>query len=131
MALARIEVLTGRTSTQKQQIIAAVRSALSDALKAPSEDPLVRLVEHQPGEMSLPYPDRHSEQFALIEITMFAGRTPATKRRLYEQIVTRLGETGVPARDILIVLNEQPMENWGLEGGTPASELDVGFQVEI
>jgi hypothetical protein len=32
---------------------------------------------------------------------------------------------------VLIVLHEQPMENWGVDGGTPANEVDVGFKVDI
>jgi hypothetical protein len=41
------------------------------------------------------------------------------------------GALNVPANDVLIVLHEPPMENWGVDGGTPASEVDVGFKVDI
>lgn len=112
-------------------MVEAVRGALSDALQAPSDDPLVRLAEYPPGEYALPYPDRHSQRFALVEVTMFAGRSMGTKRRLYRAIVAGLSEVGVPPEDVLIVLHEPPMHNWALDGGTPASETDVGFDVEI
>jgi phenylpyruvate tautomerase PptA (4-oxalocrotonate tautomerase family) len=45
MALARIEVLEGRTSGEKKRLVEAVRAALSEALKAPGYDPTVRLAE--------------------------------------------------------------------------------------
>jgi phenylpyruvate tautomerase PptA (4-oxalocrotonate tautomerase family) len=131
MALARIEILEGRTSDEKRALVDAVRAGLSEALQAPPEDPLVRLVEYPAGQFSLPYPDRHSGRFALVEVTMFAGRSPETKRRLYETIVGRLEALGVPADDVLIVLHEPPMYNWGVDGGRPASEVDVGFKVDI
>jgi phenylpyruvate tautomerase PptA (4-oxalocrotonate tautomerase family) len=131
MALARIDILEGRTSGEKRALVDAVRAALSEALQAPPEDPLVRLAEYPAGQFSLPYPDRHSERFALVEVTMFAGRSPQTKRRLYEAIVRRLEALGVPAGDVLIVLHEPPMYNWGVDGGQPASEVDVGFKVDI
>ena len=131
MALARIEVLAGRTTEQKRALVGAVRAALSEALCAPAEDPSVRLAEYPPEQYALPYPDRHSGRFTLVEVTMFAGRSLETKRRLYETIVARLGAAGVPPQDVLIVVHEPPMESWGVEGGTPASEVDVGFEVDI
>lgn len=131
MALARIEILKGVAPAKKQEMVAAVRLALGEALEAPSEDPLVRLVEYQPGEFSVPYPDRHSDQYTLVEVTMFAGRSMSTKRRLYDRIVRRLGDLGVPVRDILIVIHEPPMHDWAVNGGIPASEIDVGFKVDI
>jgi len=85
----------------------------------------------QARAVSLPYPDRHSDRYALVEVTMFAGRSMDAKRRLYDAIVQRLMALDVPANDVLIVLHEPPMENWGVEDGTPASEVDVGFKVDI
>jgi phenylpyruvate tautomerase PptA (4-oxalocrotonate tautomerase family) len=67
----------------------------------------------------------------LIEVTMFAGRSTETKRRLYGAIVSGLAEFDVAPEDVLIVIHEPPMENWGVDGGTPASEVDVGFKVDI
>jgi phenylpyruvate tautomerase PptA (4-oxalocrotonate tautomerase family) len=131
VALARIEVLAGHTTAEKQQMVAAVRAALSESLQAPSEDPLVRLIEYPPGQFTVPYRDRHSDQFALVEVTMFAGRSMSAKRRLYDEIVRRLSGLGVPSHDILIVIHEPPMDNWGVEGGRPAGEVDLGFKVDI
>ena len=73
---------------------------LSEALRAPAEDPLVRLAEYPAECVTLPYPDRHSDRFALVEITMFAGRTMETKRRLYDAVVRGLVAAGVPAEDV-------------------------------
>ena len=130
MALARIEVLQGRTSGEKKRLIEAVRTALSEALKAPADDPAVRLAEYPHEQFLLPYPDRHSDFYTLIEVTMFAGRSMDTKRRLYGAIVQKLAALGVPEDDVLIVLHEPTMENWAVSGGIPASEVDVGFKVD-
>lgn len=131
MALARIEILRGRSPQEKDGILSAVRAALSEALQAPADDPVVRLAEYPREEFLVPYPERHSDRYTLVEITMFAGRSMRTKRRLYAAIVDRLGRLDVPANDVLIVLHEPPMESWGVDGGTPASEVDVGFKVDI
>jgi hypothetical protein len=42
------------------------------------------------------------------------------KRRLYDTIVQRLAIFDVPANDVLIVLHEPILENWGIDGGAPA-----------
>ena len=131
MALARIEILVGLGIDEKSALVEAVSAALSDALQAPPEDPAVRLAEYPRGQFSIPYPDRHSDRYTLVEVTMFAGRSPQTKRRLYSAIVERLTALGVPSNDVLIVLHEPPMENWAVDGGIPASEVDVGFKVDI
>jgi phenylpyruvate tautomerase PptA (4-oxalocrotonate tautomerase family) len=62
---------------------------------------------------------------------MFAGRSLDAKRRLYRAMVTNLGHLGVPASDVLIVLHDVPLENWGVRGGTPASDVDLGFEVGV
>lgn len=131
MALARIEILEGRGGAEKRGIVQVVRAALCDALRAPPEDPVVRLVEYSRDAFSIPYPDRHGDLYTLVEVTMFAGRSMEAKRRLYAAVVRGLGEFGVPPEDVLIVIHESPMENWGVDGGTPASEVDVGFKVDV
>jgi phenylpyruvate tautomerase PptA (4-oxalocrotonate tautomerase family) len=30
--------------------------------------------------------------------------------------------------NITIVIHESPLENWGIRGGRPASEVDLGFK---
>jgi phenylpyruvate tautomerase PptA (4-oxalocrotonate tautomerase family) len=131
VALARIDILEGRSREEKREIVDAVRGALSEALQAPRDDPTVRLAEHPGEHFSLPYPDRHSDRFTLVEATMFAGRSTDAKRRLYRAIAGRRSAAGVRSADVLIVLNESPTENWAIDGATPASEADVGFEIDI
>jgi phenylpyruvate tautomerase PptA (4-oxalocrotonate tautomerase family) len=131
MALARIEVLEGRRTETKRGMVQAVRAALSEALQTPTDDPVVRLAEYPRHAFTVPYPDRHTDAYTLVEVTMFAGRSQEAKRRLYESIVRGLGAFDVPPEDVLIVIHEPPMGNWGVDGGTPASEVDVGFKVDV
>lgn len=53
MALARIEVLEGLGQEEKRSTVYAVRSALSDALRAPAEDAAVRLVEYPAEQFAI------------------------------------------------------------------------------
>ena len=60
-----------------------------------------------------------------------AGRSLEAKRALYQAIVRRLEALGTPPKDVFVVLHEPPMQNWGIRGGLPASEVDLGFEVKV
>jgi phenylpyruvate tautomerase PptA (4-oxalocrotonate tautomerase family) len=110
-------------------MIDAVQSALREALKIPEADRTLRLIEHPASHFAVP-PGR-GEKFTLIEITMFSGRSMAAKRALYQVIVRNLAALDVPPHDIKITLIEAPPENWGVRGGVPASEIDLGFKIDV
>jgi len=38
---------------------------------------------------------------------------------------------GVAATDVLVDLHEVPKENWGIRGGLAASDVDLGFKIEV
>ena len=38
---------------------------------------------------------------------------------------------GIDGNDITIVLLEPPLENWGVKGGKPANEVELGFNINI
>jgi phenylpyruvate tautomerase PptA (4-oxalocrotonate tautomerase family) len=129
MPLVRIEILKGRPAPQKRRLLEAVHAALVEAFGIPGDDRTQRLIEHDPENFEIE-PGR-SKNYTLVEITAFPGRSRAAKRSLYQAIIRNLGEVGVPPNDILIVLHEPPMENWGIRGGRAADEVDLGFPVEV
>ena len=78
-----------------------------------------------------PVPPGKTANATLVEITMFPGRSLAAKKALYAAIVCRFETLGIAPSDVMIVLHEPPLDNWGLRGGRPASELDLGFNLNI
>lgn len=129
MPLAKIEVRRTRTSEEISAIIEAVYLAQREALKVPERDRQIRYIEHRPECFAVP-PGK-TENYTLVEITLFTGRSAAAKKDLYQAIVRRFEVLGIPPSEVFIVLNEQPLENWGMRGGIPASELDLGFKVSV
>ena len=129
MPLVRLEVRQGRSATQKQALMDAVHAALVKALRIPDHDRMQRIVEHAREDFEVP--PGSSDDFVLVEVTMFAGRSRQAKRRLYQALVRNLGELGVALTDVLVVLHEPPTENWGIRGGQMASEVDLGFEVQV
>lgn len=132
MALVRIEILAGRSAQEKQALLAAVHDALVAALHVPRGDPALRIIEHDAENFQRPnVPHPTTERYTLVEITLFTGRSQDAERALYREIVRRLRNLGTAPQDVTIVLVESPKDNWGVHGGQSASEVDLGFQVEI
>lgn len=113
----------------ESEVIEAVQAALLNSLKIPDWDRDV-VLDLYDGKHRI-VPTGRSERYTRIEIVMFGGRTIETKRVLYQGIVQNLAALGVPEIEIKIILLEVPAENWGLRGGLPASEIDLGFKVDI
>ncbi|MDD5056330.1 MAG: tautomerase family protein [Sideroxydans sp.] len=129
MPLAKIEVRKSWPPAQVQAIIGAIYDAQRAALQLPAHDRQIRYIEHRTEHFHVP-PGK-SENFTLVEITLFSGRSIATKRALYQAIVKNLGALGIASDDVFIVLNEVALENWGIRGGVPASEVELGFKVNV
>ncbi len=129
MPHAVVHRLRGAPPEQRRGLIEAVNSAMVEVLRVPDVNHPVRLCDYESDAFLIPAGS--SESFTLIEATIFTGRTLETKRRLYTSLIDRMKDLGIGPDDVRIVLYEVPLENWGLRGGTPASELDLGFEVGI
>ena len=129
MPLAKIEVRKSRPAKEVAAMIEAVYQAQREALKVPEGDRQIRYFEHKPEHFAVP-PGK-TENYTLVEIALFPGRTLEAKRNLYKSIVRRFGELGIAPSDVFIVLHEPPLDNWGVRGGLPASEVDLGFNLNV
>jgi phenylpyruvate tautomerase PptA (4-oxalocrotonate tautomerase family) len=129
MPMTRIEVRRQRPPEQVQALIQAVYEAQREALKLPEDDRQIRYVEHRPEHFAVP-PGK-TEDYTYVEILLFPGRSLEAKRRLYRGIVERFGRLGIAAADVFIVVQELPLDNWAIRGGIPASEVDLGFRLDV
>ena len=129
MPLVRIEMREGQSAETKCALLEAVHRALVEAFGIAGNDRRQRLVQYPPESFEVP-PGR-SRDSIVVSIDAFPGRSLTAKRKLYADIVRRFGESGVAPLDVLIVLNEIPLENWGIRGGVPASEVDLGGSLDV
>jgi phenylpyruvate tautomerase PptA (4-oxalocrotonate tautomerase family) len=127
MPLIKIELARGKGKSFLLKLMDAVMTSVQETLKIPSDDTNIRLVEHDPEFFIMKKPYE-----ILIEITLFSGRTAETRKMLFRSIVDSLHSKFAIDKDaVFTVLNEQPRENWGIRGGVPASEVGLGFKVDI
>ena len=129
MPAVTIEVRHHYTPGEETSLIDAIHRAMMEGIKTPEWDKTIRLVVHEPHRFTSP-PGK-SDRYTLVTFDMFSGRSIEAKRGLYAAIVRNLAELGIPPDDILINLREHPPENWGVQGGKPASEVDIGFKVDV
>ena len=102
-------------------------NCIQEVLQLPKDDTNIRVTEYETGliRMKPPY-------LLLIDIHMFSGRTLETKRKLFHRLVSELSEAlSIKKESVFILIHEQPKENWGIRGGFAASDVTLGFKVEI
>jgi phenylpyruvate tautomerase PptA (4-oxalocrotonate tautomerase family) len=129
MPNATIEVRRKYSPADEEGIINAIHAAMMEALKTPEWDRTIRLVVHEPHRFATP-PQR-SDRYTLVDIDLFSGRSLPAKKALYQAIVRNLTPFGIAADHVKVLLRESPAENWGIRGGVPASEVELGFKVDV
>ncbi|MDZ5603145.1 tautomerase family protein [Pseudomonas sp. RP23018S] len=129
MPIVRIEDGVQRHAEQKHAVIETVYACLREVFGVSDEELQARYHCLAPQDWRTPG-DR--AQYLHVQITVFAGRTLATKRRLYQQVSERLAALlKIPADAVLVLLDEHPAQNWGMRGGVAACDIDFGYDVEV
>lgn len=128
MPSTRIETRAGWIGERHAELIAAVHRAIVEGILIPESDRHVRILEYPPEAFAAA---RHNgPNYTIVEISMFSGRTPDAKRRLYQALVREFAAFGVGPTDLTINLHDVPRENWGIRGQS-AADIDLGFKVEV
>ena len=129
MPLVKVSLLKGKSKEEKKALSDAIHAALMEAFRIPENDRNQRIFEFEPENFDVP--EGKTSNYTLIEITAFPGRSLDAKRKLYQTIVQNLNKLDIQQNDLLIVLKEPPLDNWGVRGGIPASEIDLGFKLDV
>ena len=129
MPLVKVSLLKGRSKEEKKALLDGIHAALMDAFKIPENDRNQRIFEFELDNFDIP--EGKTSNYTLIEIDVFPGRSLDAKRKLYQTTVQNLKGLDIQPNDLLIVLKEPPLDNWGVRGGIPASEIDLGFKLDV
>jgi phenylpyruvate tautomerase PptA (4-oxalocrotonate tautomerase family) len=130
MPIVRVEIYKGFDTTYKQKILDGVHKALVDSFK---------ILDSDRNQLIYEFDDAHFERsagksrsFIIIGVTAFKGRSREAKRMLYQKVIENLKVSpGIQPNDIMIIINEPEMVNWGIRGGKCADETDLGFNVNV
>lgn len=121
----------------EREHLRSIRGALSDAIHAanrqvlglPEDKRFHRFIALDADDFVYP-PDR-SAAYTVIEISMFEGRDPDTKKALLKALMETISrDLGISLQDIEITLFETPEANWAIRGRT-GDELALSYKVEV
>ncbi|WP_414573850.1 tautomerase family protein [Nostoc sp. CCY 9925] len=83
------------------------------------------------NESDFYYPPDRTENYLIIEINMFEGRSVETKKQLIRLLIQNIYEKlNISTYDIEITIFETPKSNWGIRG-LPGDELILNYKVEV
>lgn len=126
MPLVKVEIISGKTKEYKKQLLESIHMALINILEIDDDDRFQRLYE-----LDLDNFERRSsktDKFTLIELTLLPGRSKEVKDKLIKEITYFLKkDLGINETDVIIILHEPPLENWGCYGNQ-ASELGLHYK---
>ena len=115
MPLVKVEMLKGKSSEYKKTVLDCIHQGLVDSLGIEDWDRFQRITEYDTEEFE--FPDFKTDAFMIIELTLFPGRTKEQKGDAIKTITSLLADSlGIAAADVLIVINEPTLENWGMGG---------------
>jgi phenylpyruvate tautomerase PptA (4-oxalocrotonate tautomerase family) len=125
----KIYGLKSNLDKKKELISAGIHKAVMLALEYPAEKKFHRFITLANDEFI--YPEDRSENYIIIEISLFEGRSVQAKKSLIRELYANIfAEAGIGAQDVEVTLFETPKENWGIRG-MPGDELVLGYRVEV
>ena len=107
----------------------AIHLALTESIGTPSQKRFQRFIILEPENFI--FPSDRTEDYLIIEISMFEGRSIETKKKLIRTLQQRITETtDIKPQDIEITIFETPKVNWGIRGVT-GDELNLDYRVDV
>ncbi|MBI5545289.1 MAG: tautomerase family protein [Deltaproteobacteria bacterium] len=128
MPIVHIHLLRGRPAAERKAILEGIQAALVEAFRIPEHDRNLILHEHEPEC----FESAKGPEYTLVEITALPGRSPDAKRLLYQTLVQNLERAAqIPPAKVMVVIHEPPLANWGIRGGKAATDVELGFKVDV
>jgi len=121
MPLVTLTVRRPKSSAFKSNVLDAVHAALV-ASGVPAADKFQRVLELDADDFRFDpsYPDlqaERNEDFVLIEILWSVGRSVKVKKKLLEDLMSRLATAGLNPENVMVCFKETVWENWSFGGG--------------
>jgi phenylpyruvate tautomerase PptA (4-oxalocrotonate tautomerase family) len=129
--MAQIKIFGLKSSLAKhaEALSFAIHGAVMEALAYPVDKRFHRFIALDKDAFF--YPDDRSENYTIIEIAMFEGRSIDAKKLLIKLIFENIDrEVGIGPADVEITISETPRHNWGIRG-KPGDELSLDYKVDV
>ena len=129
MAQIKIYGLKSALAPRMQALSDAIHDSVVEALQFPPDKRFHRFISLDREEFI--HPVDRSDEYTIIEISMFKGRTTETKKELIRLLFSNIANRiGISPTDVEITIFETPKANWGIRG-KPADELTLTYKIEV
>ena len=113
----------------QQKLSNVLHNCVVDTLQYPQDKRFHRFVKLDDGDFY--YGSGRSEQYTIIEISIFEGRSISVKKALIRAIFRQFeSELDISPNDVEITIFETPRHNWGIRGKV-GDELDLDYKVDV
>src|SRR5687767_155260 len=129
MGQIKIYGLRGKLVPRREQLSDVIHSCVMDALQYPAEKRFHRFFPLDRENFIAP--DDRSDDYLILEISIFEGRGIEAKKQLIRLLFERITqEFSISANDLEITIFETPRHNWGIRG-VPGDELSLNYKVNV
>lgn len=129
MAQIKIYGLTSSLREKAPSLSSAIHSAVVEALAYPPDKKFHRFIGLEKEEFI--FPADRGENYTIIEISMFEGRSTEAKKLLIKRLFENIArEVGIAPHSVEITIIETPRQNWGIRG-VCGDELGLGYKVNV
>ena len=129
MAQVKIYGLKKSLGQKKENISKAIHESLMEAFGLPENKRFHRYILLNDDDFF--YPADRSQEYTVIELSIFEGRSIEAKKELINSIFSKVKQyAGIDNQDVEITIFETPMSNWGIRG-MPGDELALNYKVKV
>ena len=129
MAQIKIYGLNFTLERVRVELSDSIHNSVMVAFQYPVEKRFHRFIALERNEFI--FPSDRSDNYIIIEISIFEGRTIKAKKHLIQELFENIpNATGIAKQDIEITIFETPRSHWGIRG-MAGDELRLNYKVEV
>lgn len=127
MVQIKVYALADKLNPVKRELSNIIHASVIEVLQVTPEKRFHRFFPLEKSDFY--YPTDRSDNYLIIEISMFDGRSVEIKKQLIRLLIKNINEIlNVPVYDIEITIFETPKYNWGIRG-LPGDELILNYKI--
>ena len=129
MAQIKIYGLSPTLDRVRTELSDSIHNSIMAAFQYPAEKRFHRFIALEKDDFI--FPSDRSNNYIVLEISIFEGRTVEAKKHLIQQLFENIpNATGIAKNDIELTIFETPRSNWGIRG-MPGDELTLNYKIEV
>ncbi len=131
MSLSQIKIygVKERLNPIKATLSDIIHACMVEALGLPDDKKFHRFFPMDKEDFY--YPSDRTASYTILEISMFEGRTVATKKQLLTLLFDKIhSQLAIAPQDIEMTIFETPKHHWGIRG-LPGDELALNYKVNV